>query len=156
MSQLKKTVEEQRFQALSLREQRVRDGVTLPSLLNWLYDHGWKYGYSIPRAIGLWLAHILLGAIFIGFTQAPATGSWVDKLIAKVVEPVTWLSVSFCNSMPFLGLHRGGLKPLYEHFGDCVPNANSLCAFGVLWAVQGVLGTVRFFLLVTVRNVYRL
>ena len=157
MSQLKKPVEEQHFQALSLREQRMRDGVTLPSLLNWLYDHGWEYGYGLSKATGLWLGHILLGAIAIGFTQASATGSWVDKLVAKVVEPVTWLSVSFSNSMPFLGLHRGGLKPLYEHFGDCVPNANSLCAFGVLWAVQGVLGTVLFFfLLVTVRNVYRL
>ena len=81
--------------------------------------------------MGLWLGHILLGAIAIGLTQASTTGSWVDKLMAKVVEPAKWLSISFSNSMPFLGLHRGGLKPLYEHFGDC----DSLCAFGVLWAV---------------------
>ena len=99
----------------------------------------------------------MLGAIAISFTQAPASGSWVDKLIAKVIEPLTWLSVSFSNSMPFLGLHRGGLAPLYEQLNCPNAAATSLCAFGVLWAVQGVLGTVLFFsLLVTVRNVYRL
>ena len=157
MSQLKKPVEEQRFRALSLREQRVRDGVTLPSLLNWLYDHGWEYGYGLSKAMGLWLGHILLGAIAIGLTQAPTTGFWVDKLVDKVVEPVKWISISFSNSMPFLGLHRGGLAPLYEHLNCPDAAGTSLCAFGVLWAVQGVLGTVLFFfLLVTVRNVYRL
>ena len=107
--------------------------------------------------MGLWLGHILLGAIAIGLTQASATGSWVDKLVAKGIEPVKWLSVSFSNSMPFLGLHRGSFAPLYEQLNCPNAAATSLCAFGVLWAVQGVLGTVLFFfLLVTVRNVYRL
>ena len=158
MSQLKKPVEEQHFRALSLREQRARDGLIPLLSLNWYYDYLWAYGYSIPRAMGLWLGHILLGAIAIGLTQASATGSWVDKLVDKVVEPLKWLSVSFSNSMPFLGLHRGGLEPLYDHLGCAAETAGiGLCAFGVLWAVQGVLGTVLFFFpLVTVRNVYRL
>ena len=158
MSQLKKPVEEQRFQALSLREQRIRDGVTLPSLLNWLYDHGWEYGYGLSKATGLWLGHILLGAIAIGVTQAPAQGSFFGKLSTVATQTLVHLPVSFSNSMPFLGLHRGGLEPLYDHLGCAAETAGiGLCAFGVLWAVQGVLGTVLFFfLLVTVRNVYRL
>jgi hypothetical protein len=139
MSDFKKYDDEHMFFRLSTQAKEVRDGLSIGCIASRLYGTLFNYGWGFERALGLWLANIVLGAGYLSFFQSL---SWTNV--------VNSLAVSFSNALPFLGLHRGALEKTYKAFGH-VPG------FNTLWFFQAIIGTIfLFFLLLTIRNRFRL
>ena len=142
MSTLKQPDNEHQFFRLSMRAKEVRDGEGTSTILSRLYGRFFCYGWGLERALILWVLHILLGAGCLSVVP-PCTMSYP-------LSGLTALAISFSNSLPFLGLHRGPAKSAYASF-------DTLTGFNMLWTIQSVIGPVLlFFLLLTIRNRFRL
>ena len=142
MSTLKQPDNEHRFFRLSMQAKEVRDGEGINTGVSRLYGRFFCYGWGLERALKLWVLHILLGAGCLSVVP-PCTMSYP-------LSGLTALVISFSNSLPFLGLHRGPAKSAYASF-------DTLTGFNILWTIQSVIGPVLlFFLLLTIRNRFRL
>ena len=139
------------FYRLRMRAQRGKEGCSLLSLANWLFDVSSDYGWSVPRALAWWFGHFTVMAllIFSGASTVPAKPE---------CGPVFWDSflTSFANAHTLLGLaSEGG----YLHAARvCLVAGNHtgwiLIAAGVLEAVFGPI--LLFMVLLTLRNRFRL
>ena len=142
MSTLKQPDNEHRFFRLSMQAKEVRDGEGISTGLSRLYGRLFCYGWGLERALKLWVFHILLGAGCLSVVP-PCTMSYP-------LSGLTALAISFSNSLPFLGLHRGPAKSAYASF-------DTLTGFNILGGIQSVIGPLLlFFLLLTIRNRFRL
>ena len=153
MSQREKLAERHEFFRLKMRAQRQRDGWSLLSLANWLFDATSDYGWSISRAFSWWAGHIAVGAAALVFVAL------VSSVFVEQDSPlVLWhgLLVSFANAHAILGLaSEGG----YLHDAR-VSLYEATVADGYLDAIgtsQIVLGPIfLFLLLLTLRNRFRI
>ena len=142
MSTLKQPDNEHQFFRLSMRAKEVRDGEGISTRLSRLYGQLFRYGWGLERALNLWVLHILLGAGCLSVVP-PCTMSYP-------LSGLTALVISFSNSFPFLGLHRGPAKSAYASF-------DTLTGFNIIGGIQSVIGPLLlFFLLLTIRNRFRL
>ena len=142
MSTLKQPDNEHLFFRLSMRAKEVRDGWGISTFSSRLYGLFFCYGWGFERALGLWVAHLVLGAGYL----------WVMALcqMSQPLSGLTALAISFSNSLPFLGLQRGPVENAYNSF-------HTLTGFNMLWTIQSVSGPLLlFFLLLTIRNRFRL
>ena len=125
-----------------MRAKEVRDGWGISTFSSYLYGLLFRYGWGFERALGLWVAHLVLGAGYL----------WVMALW-QMNQPLSWLkalAISFSNSLPFLGLQRGPVENAYASF-------HTLTGFNMLWTIQSLSGPLLlFFLLLTIRNRFRL
>ncbi len=142
MSQQEKSLERHQFFRLKLRAQRQRDGNSLLTVANWMFDVSSDYGWSVQRALSWWAGHIAVGAVFLADGWPAVSNS---------------LFVSFANSLAFLrlGSEGGYLYGPYETLKTTTSHAewviNSIGAF------QAVFGPILLFLvLLTLRNRFRL
>ena len=141
MSTLKQPDNEHQF-FRPMRAKEVRDGWGISTGLSRLYGLLFRYGWGLKRALGLWVLHILLGA---GYLRVMAL--WQ---MSQPLPNLTALAISFSNSLPFLGLHRGPVENAYNSF-------HTLTGFNICWTIQSVSGPLLlFFLLLTIRNRFRL
>ena len=142
MSTLKQPDNEHQFFRLSMQAKEVRDGEGISTRLSRLYGQLFRYGWGLERALNLWVLHILLGAGCLSVVP-PCTMSYP-------LSGLTALVISFSNSFPFLGLHRGPAKSAYASF-------DTLTGFNIIGGIQSVIGPILlFFLLLTIRNRFRL
>ena len=142
MSTLKQPDNEHRFFRLSMRAKEVRDGWGISTVSSSLYGRFFRYGWGFERALILWVFHLVLGA---GYLRVMAL--WQ---MSQPLPNLTALAISFSNSLPFLGLHRGPAKSAYNSF-------DTLAGFNICWTIQSVIGPILlFFLLLTIRNRFRL
>ena len=142
MSTLKQPDNEHRFFRLSMQAKEVRDGEGISTGVSRLYGRFFCYGWGLERALKLWVLHILLGAGCLSVVP-PCT-------MSSPLSGLTALAISFSNSLPFLGLHRGPAKSAYASF-------DTLTGFNIIGGIQSVTGTLLlFFLLLTIRNRFRL
>ncbi len=120
MSQQEKSTERHEFFRLKMRAQRRRDGSSLLSLANWIFDISSDYGWSVQRAFSWWAGHIAVGAVFLADGWPAVSNS---------------LIVSFANSLAFLrlGSEGGYLYGPYETLMTTTSHAewviNSIGAF---------------------------
>ena len=145
MSTLKQPDNEHQFFRLSMRAKEVRDGWGINIISTFssrLYGLFFRYGWGFERALGLWVAHLVLGAVYLR-----------GMALWQMSQPLSWLkavAISFSNSLPFLGLQRGPAKSAYACF-------DTLTGFNMLWTIQSLSGPILlFFLLLTIRNRFRL
>ena len=142
MSTLKQPDNEHLFFRLSMQAKEVRDGEGISTRLSRLYGRLFCYGWGLESALILWVLHILLGAFCLSVVP-PCTMSYP-------LSGLTALAISFSNSLPFLGLHRGPAKSAYASF-------DTLTGFNIIVGIQSVSGPLLlFFLLLTIRNRFRL
>ena len=142
MSTLKQPDNEHLFFRLSMQAKEVRDGWGISTFSSYLYGLFFCYGWGFERALGLWVAHLVLGAGYL----------WVMALwqMNQPLSGLTALAISFSNSLPFLGLQRGPVENAYNSF-------HTLTGFNMLWTIQSLSGPLLlFFLLLTIRNRFRL
>ena len=155
MSTLKQPDNEHQFFRLSMRAKEVRDGWGISTFSSYLYGLLFRYGWGFERALGLWVAHLVLGA---GYLWGMAL--WQ---MSQPLSGLKALAISFSNSLPFLGLQRGPVESAYACF-DTLTGFNityacsdTLTGFDMLWTIQSVSGPLLlFFLLLTIRNRFRL
>ena len=157
MSTLKQPDNEHQFFRLSMRAKEVRDGWGINIISTFssrLYGLFFRYGWGFERALGLWVAHLVLGAVYLR-----------GMALWQMSQPLSWLkavAISFSNSLPFLGLQRGPAKSAYACF-DTLTGFNityacfdTLTGFNMLWTIQSLSGPILlFFLLLTIRNRFR-
>lgn len=153
MSQREKLPERHQFFRLKMRALRDRDGCSMPSIMNVLFDVTCDYGWGIRKAFLWWLGHIALGALILGVAAAvcPASG---ESGFLNIVG--NGFLVSFANAHAFLGLASEGgyLHDARSALDDAVQSKWAFTAVGV---VQAVLGPILLFLLLlTLRNHFRL
>ena len=153
MSQREKLPERHLFFRLKMHALRDRDGCTLPSIMNFLFDVTCDYGWGIRKAFLWWFGHIVLGALILGVAalMGPASG---DSSFWHIFGDGA--SVSFANAHAFLGLASEGgyLHDARSALGDAV---QLKWAFKCVGVVQAVLGPILLFLLLlTLRNHFRL
>ena len=132
MSTLKQPDNEHQFFRLSMRAKEVRDGWGISTGLSRLYGLFFGYGWGLKRALGLWVANLVLGAGYL----------WVMAL-CQMSQPLPCLkavAISFSNSLPFLGLQRGPVENAYNAF-------HTLSGFNMLWTIQSLSGTLLLFFL---------
>ena len=151
MSNLEKLPERHEFYRLRMRAQRGKEGCSLLSLANWLFDVSSDYGWSVPRALAWWFGHFTVMAliIFAGAYTIPAKPG---------CGPVLWDSflTSFANAHTLLGLASkdGYLRAAR----DCLVAGNHtgwiLISVGVLEAIVGPI--LLFVVLLSLRNRFRL
>ncbi len=147
MSQRERLHERHDFFRMKMRAQRQRDGWSLLSLANWLFDKSSDYGWSVGQAMSSWIGHITL--------------MWLTLTLANPVGCELYLEcllVSFANAHAFLGLaSEGG----YLHYAQeaVVGNGTGWKVFLVraVGVIQAGLGPILLFLvLLTLRNRFRL
>ena len=149
MSKLEKLPERHDFYRLRMRAQRSRDGWSILSVANWLFDVSLDYGWSLRRTVVCWSGHV----IFVGLLLYAFVRSHVDAC-----GSVFWdsLLVSFSNAHAFLGLaSKGGYL---EGSRDCLATA-VVCdtVMHTVGVIQAIIGPVLLFLLLlTLRNRFRL
>ena len=153
MSRQEKFSERHEFFRLKMRAQRQRDGASLLTTANWLFDMTSDFGWGVGRALFWWLGHILAGAIALAATVAAGSGTDMGAW------PAVWngLLVSVANSLAFLrlGSEGGYLNGPHETIMNAVGQME--WAFATVGAIQAVLGPVLLFLvLLTLRNRFRL
>ena len=153
MSRLEKHPERHEFYRLRMRAQRWKDGRGLLSLANGMFDRSSDYGWSVPRALLVWLCHVILAAVVL-FIDASypfrcASCQWEHAVSGSVLT-------SFANAHAFLGLASEGgyLQGARENLDACNSNGWVQSAVGT---IQAVLGPITLFLiLLTLRNRFRL
>ena len=153
MSQREKLPERHQFFRMKMRALRDRDGRTLPSIMNALFDFTCDYGWGIRKAFLWWLGHIVLGALILGVAAVVCPASGDGSFWHNVGNGFL---VSFANAHAFLGLASEGgyLHDARSALGDAVQWKWAFTAVGV---VQAILGPVLLFLLLlTLRNHFRL
>ena len=161
MSTLKQPDNEHRFFRLSMRAKEVRDGWGINIISTFssrLYGLFFRYGWGFERALGLWVAHLVLGAVYLR-----GMALWQMSQPLSCLKNCPALAISFSNSLPFLGLQRGPAKSAYACF-DTLTGFNityacfdTLTGFDMLWTIQSLSGPLLlFFLLLTIRNRFRL
>ena len=153
MSQREKLPERHQFFKLKMRALRQRDGFSLPSFMNVLFDVTCDYGWGIRRAFSWWLGHVAVGALILSVATLGAPAG-VDSSCWHIVRESLFLS--FANAHAFLGLASEGgyLHEARSTVGDAV---RFRWAFTIVGTVQAVLGPVLLFLLLlTLRNHFRL
>ena len=149
MNTLKQPDNEHLFFRLSMQAKEVRDGKGISTSLSRFYGL-FRYGWGLECALKLWVFHILFGAGCLSvmdlFQRSPPFPD-----LAEICRKIfMMLAISFSNSHPFLGLHRGPAKSAYASF-------NKLSGFDIVWGTQIVSGSLLlFFLLLTIRNRFRL
>ena len=149
MNTLKQPDNEHLFFRLSMQAKEVRDGKGISTSLSRFYGL-FHYGWGLECALKLWVFHILFGAGCLSvmdlFQRSPPFPD-----LAEICRKIfMMLAISFSNSHPFLGLHRGPAKSAYASF-------NTLSGFDIVWGTQIVSGSLLlFFLLLTIRNRFRL
>ena len=152
MSQRERLPERHDFYRLKMRALRQRDGRRLLKLANWLFDKSSDYGWGVGRAFFWWAVHIvsmatiLSAAVFICPT-------YYNLGFLEVV----WNSilVSFANAHAIFGLASEGgyLHGAREHI---VAADGTDWVFNAVGTFQAILGPVLLFLLLTLRNRFRL
>ncbi|MDE0241572.1 MAG: pentapeptide repeat-containing protein [bacterium] len=153
MSRLEKFHERHTFHRLRMRAHRWKEGRGLLSLSNGLFDRSSDYGWSVPRALLVWLGHIILGALVLfidaSYPFSCASCQWEHLAGGAVLT-------SFANAHAFLGLASEGgyLEGARATLNSCKPDGWIRNAVGT---VQAVLGPITLFLvLLTLRNRFRL
>ena len=155
MSKQEKPAERHEFFRLKMRAQRRRDGLSLVSIVNWIFDKSSDYGWGVGRAFFWWTVHVFSGAAIL------VLAAWCRNVASDQVSVLTiatnGLLVSFGNSLAFLGLvsEGGYLRYAHDFIEDAIGDTNS--AIVVVGTNQAVLGPVLLFLvLLTLRNRFRL
>ena len=151
MSSLERSPERHLFYRLRMRAQRWRDGQSMLSFVNWLFDATSEYGWSVPRALGSWCCHWLVGGVLLFFGTS-----------ATLCEGEGWLvllqavSTSFANAHLLLGLasEEGYLHEALEGLKEA---SNSLSLVKAVGVIQSFLGPMFLFVvLLTLRNRFRI
>ena len=149
MSKVERLPERHDFYRLRMRAQRKRDGWSVLSLANWLFDVSCDYGWNMRRALIWWAGHYTIIGLLL-FSQA--------RPGYETCGAVLWdcLLISFSNAHAFFRLTSDG-GYLYNSL-ECViaalHNSALLIASG---AIQTITGPIfLFLLLLTVRNRFRL
>lgn len=153
MGQHGKLPERHDFFRLRMRAQRRRDGLSLLTTANWLFDVTSDFGWGVGRALACWISQMILGAALL---LMAALNSSVDELGGW---RIVWdsLLVSFANSLAFLrlGSEGGHLHGSHEALLHAVGQANQVV--NAVGTVQSVLGPITLFLLLlTLRNRFRI
>ena len=153
MSQREKLPERHQFFKLKMRALRQRDGWSLPSIMNFLFDVTCDYGWGIGRASSWWFGHIAVGALIL-IVATLGVPAGIDISCWHIVRESFLLS--FANAHAILGLASEGgyLHEARSTVGDAV---NFSWAFWIVGTVQTVLGPILLFLLLlSLRNHFRL
>ncbi len=155
MSKQEKPEERHVFFRLKMHAQRQRDGRSLLTIVNGVFEVLSDYGWSISRSLFWWSLHIFFGAVILATVACSQIngGDWVALL------KMFWQSllVSFSNSVAFLGLGSEGgfLYPLVCELMESSDQMKFLLP--AVGTVQAVLGPILLFLvLLTLRNRFRL
>lgn len=156
MSQREKLEDRAVFYRLKMRAQRQRDGRSLLSYLNWLFEASSDYGWSVGRALVCWGGQfVAMGAVLAGLTlncSSGPTAGWQHFLLLTR----DGLSVSFANSHSFLRLAAGD-GWLHSSRIALVDSCEANWLFNYIGLVQAVVGPILLFLvLLTLRNRFRL
>lgn len=156
MSQREKLPERHEFFRLKMRAQRQRDGRSLLSFLNWLFDVSSDYGWSVGRALTCWAGQfVAMGIILAGLALncSPEATSGRQHVRQVVLDG---LSLSFANSHAFLRLTSGG-GWLHGSRDSIVNSCEADWLFNYIGLAQAVFGPVLLFLvLLALRNRFRL
>ena len=153
MNGLEKFDDQRMFVRQEMRVRRRVDGWFPVGLMNLAYELICDYGFDLRRAVVLWLAHILSGAAALclsKFVESMNQGSEWGAMRESFSEFHTACLLSFGNAHGLLDLNDnffGGAQKLWKD----VP------WFEGIGAAQTILGVIiLFFLLVTIRNRFRM
>ncbi|MDE0303408.1 MAG: pentapeptide repeat-containing protein [Albidovulum sp.] len=99
MGKQDKLPERHDFFRLKMHAQRQRDGFTLLSAANWLFDTLSDYGWGVRRAFSWWIGHIAMGAVILA-------DGW--QTVGRL-SPTAWLSALQIRWLSFVWVHWGGI-----------------------------------------------
>ena len=155
MSKQEKPAERHEFFRLKLRALRQRDGNSLLTGANWMFDKMADYGWGVKRVFIGWIFLIFGGAITL-IVSSLCQATDIDVLLIWMIIRDSLL-VSFSNSVAFLGLGSEG-GHLNDSFEDLKMATGQLrWVFSAVGSIQAVLGPILLFLvLLTLRNRFRL
>ncbi len=149
MGKFERLSEKQQFYKLKMRAIRKRDGNTLLTFLNWLFEKI-DYGWSVKKAAGYWFLHILLGGVLLFIPGCFTEFSFLIFLKC--------MFTSFANAHAFLGLTAVEVGFLFE-VKESIKHAyvTEKGYFNSVGAIQTILGPILlFFVLLSLRNRFRL
>lgn len=156
MSQREKLPERHEFFRLKMRAQRQRDGRSLLSFLNWLFDVLSDYGWGVGRALTCWAVQFVAMGLVLAVMALNCFPSSIGGLkhAFRVVLDAQFLS--FANSHAFLRLASSG-GWLHESRNAILNSCEADRLFNYSGLAQAVIGPILLFLvLLTLRNRFRL
>ena len=156
MSKQEKSAERHEFFRLKMRAQRQRDGLSLLSVANLLFDGLSDYGWGVGRALFWWTVHVVVGAISLAGTAWCRSGDADHGSALTIV--LNGLFVSIGNSLAFLQLvSEGGYLYDARVFIDDATSGVGFPIVDLVGTIQAVLGPILLFLvLLTLRNRFKL
>ncbi|MDE2759227.1 MAG: hypothetical protein OXH90_02860 [Paracoccaceae bacterium] len=155
MNQLEKHEQRHVFFRLMKRAERQRDGWTITTMANWIYDILSSLGWGIGRSLIWWFGQYL----FFSFVLAVTACIQANKYVVGWIWEITLNSflVSFSNSLSFLrlGSPGGHLEDNFEALKMATEQMGGV--FSTVGTIQAVLGPILLFLvLLTLRNRFRI
>ena len=137
MSKVERLPERHDFYRLRMRAQRKRDGWSVLSLANWLFDVSCDYGWNMRRALIWWAGHYTIIGLLL-FSQA--------RPGYETCGAVLWdcLLISFSNAHAFFRLTSDG-GYLYNSLECVIAALHNSALLNASGAIQTITGPIFFF-----------